>query len=82
MYPRQQQPPTHIGDKFVDPRMSGPSARERGPSRSATTGPIFNELPRYVSKPPLATQALNYPIGRSAYSDGRSAYCNTHFVNF
>jgi hypothetical protein len=32
MYPRQQQPPTHISDKFVDLRMSGTTARERGPS--------------------------------------------------
>jgi hypothetical protein len=72
MYPGQQQPPTHIGDKFVDLRMSGPSARERGPFGPATVGLIFNELQRYVSKPPLATQALNYPIGRSAYDHGRS----------
>jgi hypothetical protein len=26
MYPRQPQPPAHIGDKFADLRMSGPSA--------------------------------------------------------
>jgi hypothetical protein len=35
MYLGQQQPPTHIGDKFVDLRMSGPSALERGPSGPA-----------------------------------------------
>jgi hypothetical protein len=52
-YPRQPQPPTHIGDKFADLRMSGPSARERGPSRPATVGPIFrNELPRPAPEPP------------------------------
>jgi hypothetical protein len=55
MYPGQQQPPTHISDKFVDLRMSGPTACERGPSGPATASPIFNELPRYVSEPSLAT---------------------------
>jgi restriction endonuclease len=35
MYLGQQQPPTHISDKFADLRMSGPSARERGPSGPA-----------------------------------------------
>jgi hypothetical protein len=74
MYLGQQQPPTHISDKFADLRMSGPIARERGPSGPATSGPIFNELPRYASEPPLATRVLNYPFGRSAYSDRRSAY--------
>jgi hypothetical protein len=74
MYPGQQQPPTHIGDKFADLRMFGPSARERGSSGPATTGPIFNELPRYASEPPLATQALNYPVGRFAYDHGRSSH--------
>jgi hypothetical protein len=57
MYPRQQQPPMHISDKFVDLRMSEPTARERGPSGPATTGPIFNELPRYASEPPLDKRA-------------------------
>jgi hypothetical protein len=71
-YLEQPQPPTHISDKLADLRMSRPSARERGPFGSATTGPIFNELPRYASKPPHAMQALNYPVGPSAYSDGRS----------
>jgi hypothetical protein len=56
MYPGQQQPLTHIGDKFVDLRMSGPSIRERGPSGpAAAPGPIFNELPRHVYEPPYAT---------------------------
>jgi hypothetical protein len=55
MYPGQQQPPTHISDKFVDLRMSGPTACERGPSEPATASPIFNELPRYASEPSLAT---------------------------
>jgi hypothetical protein len=61
--------------------MSGPSARERGPSGPATAGPIFNELPRYASEPPHVTQALNhldrpsaYDHGWSAYPTGRSAY--------
>jgi hypothetical protein len=35
MYLRQRQPPTHIGDKFADLRMSGPSTRGRGPSGPA-----------------------------------------------
>jgi hypothetical protein len=47
MYLGQQQPPTHIGDKFVDLRMSRPSAREHGPFGPATSDPIFrSELPR------------------------------------
>jgi hypothetical protein len=74
MYPGQQQPPMHIGDKFVDLRMSGPSTRERGPSGPASAGPIFNELPRHASEPPHATQALNYLIGPSAYNDEWSTY--------
>jgi hypothetical protein len=73
-YPEQPQPHMHISDKLADLHMSGLSAPERRPSGPATTGPIFNELPRYVSEPPHATQALNYPVGRSAYSDGRSTY--------
>jgi hypothetical protein len=53
MYPRQTQPPEHIGDKFVDLRMSGPSPRERGPSGAAAAGPIFrNELTRPMVEPP------------------------------
>jgi hypothetical protein len=68
MYPRQQHPPTHIGDKFADLRMSGPSARERGPSRPAATGPIFrSELPRPAPKPPHTVQTLDNPFGSSAY---------------
>jgi hypothetical protein len=54
--------------------MSGSSARECGLSGPATAGPIFNELPRYVSEPPHATQALNHPDRPSAYDHGRSAY--------
>jgi hypothetical protein len=51
-YPKQPQPPTHIGNKLADLHISGPSARERGPSRPATAGPIFTELPSVgVSRP-------------------------------
>jgi hypothetical protein len=71
-HPRQPQPPTQIGDTLVDLRMSGPSARERGPSGPAATGPIF----RNASDPPRAAQNLNYLVGPSAYSDGQSAYNN------
>jgi hypothetical protein len=60
-YHEQPQPPMHINSKLVDLHMSGPSARERGPSELATAGPIFNELPRYASEPPHVTQALNHP---------------------
>jgi hypothetical protein len=80
-YPEQPQPPTHISSKLADLHMSGPSARERGPSGPATAGLIFNELPRYASEPPHVTQALNHPDrssacdhGQSAYPIGRSAY--------
>jgi hypothetical protein len=41
MYPGQQQPPTHIGDKFADLRTSGPSARGREPSGPATPIPFL-----------------------------------------
>jgi hypothetical protein len=54
-YPEQPQPPTQIGNKLAGLHMSGPSARERGPSGPATAGPIFNELSRYASEPPHAT---------------------------
>jgi hypothetical protein len=40
-YSGKPQPPTHIGHKIVDLRMSGPSAHERGPSGPAAVGPIF-----------------------------------------
>jgi hypothetical protein len=73
-HPGQPQPPTHIGNKFVDLHMSGPSAHERGPSGPTAAGPIFNELPRHASEPQRTAQNLNYPVGPSAYSDGRSAY--------
>jgi hypothetical protein len=63
-----------IGSKSADLHMSGPSAREHGPSGPAMDGPIFNELPRHAPEPQHTAQNLNYPVGRSAYSDGRSAY--------
>jgi hypothetical protein len=69
-YPEQPQ----ISNKLADLHMSGPSARERGPSGPATAGPIFNELPRHASEPPHVTQALNHPDIPSAYDHGRSAY--------
>jgi hypothetical protein len=69
-YPEQPQ----IGSKSVDLHMSGPSARDRGPSGPATAEPIFNELPRHAPEPPHMAQNLSYPIGPSAYNDGRSAY--------
>jgi len=69
-YPEQPQ----IGSKTADLHMPGPSARERGPSGPATTGPIFNEVPRHAPEPPHMTQNPNYPVGRSAYNDGWSAY--------
>jgi hypothetical protein len=73
-YPGQPQPPMHIGDKFADLHMFGPSARERGPPGPAAVGPIFNELPRHAPEPPRTAQILNYPVGPFAYSDERSAY--------
>jgi hypothetical protein len=80
-YPEQPQPSTHISSKLADLHMFRLSSRESGPSRPATAVPIFNELPRYASEPPHATQALNHPDrpfaydhGRSAYPTGRSAY--------
>jgi hypothetical protein len=69
-YPEQPQ----IGSKSPDLHMSGPSARERGPSRPATAGPIFNELPRHAPEPQRTAQNLNYPVGPSAYSDEWSAF--------
>ena len=69
-YPEQPQ----IGNKLADLHMSGPSARERGPSRPATTGPTFNELPRHAPEPQHMTHDLNYPVGPSAYNNRRSAY--------
>jgi hypothetical protein len=69
-YPEQPQ----IGSKTADLHMLGPSARERGPSGPATARPIFNELPRHAPEPPCMAQNLNYPVGPSAYNDGRSAY--------
>jgi hypothetical protein len=75
MYPGQQQPPTHIGDKFSDLRMSGPSARERGLSRPAAADPIFrSDLPRPAPKPPHTVQTLDNPFGPSAYDARQSEY--------
>jgi hypothetical protein len=69
-YPEQPQ----IGSKSADLHMPEPSARECGPSGPATTGPIFNELPRHAPEPPHMAKNLNYPVGPSAYNDRRSAY--------
>jgi hypothetical protein len=69
-YPEQPQ----SGSKTADLHMSGPSARERGPSGPATAGPIFNELPRHAPEPPHTSQNPNYLVGRSSYNDGRSTY--------
>jgi hypothetical protein len=75
MYPGQRQPPTHIGDKFADLRMSGPSARVRGPSGPAASDPIFrSELPRPAPKLPHVVQALDNPFGPSAYGARQSEY--------
>jgi hypothetical protein len=75
MYLGQQQPPMHISDKFVDLRMSGPSACERGPSRPAAANPIFrSELPRPAPKPPHTVQTLDNPFGPSAYDARQSEY--------
>jgi hypothetical protein len=65
---------SQIGSKTADLHMSGPSARERGPSRPATAGPIFNEVPRHAPEPPHMTWNLNYLVGSSAYNDGRFAH--------
>ena len=68
MYPRQRQPPTHIGDKFVDLRMSGPTAHGHGPSGPAAADPIFrSKLPRPAPKPPHTVQTLDNPFRPSAY---------------
>jgi hypothetical protein len=75
IYPRQRQPPTHIGDKFADLRMSGSSARRRRPSGPMAADPIFrSKLPRPAPKPPHAVQTLDSPFGPSAYGARRSAY--------
>jgi hypothetical protein len=75
MYPRQRQPPTHIGDKFADLRMSGPSAHGHGPSGPAAADHIFrSELPRPAPKPPHAVQTLDNPFGPSAYDARQSEY--------
>jgi hypothetical protein len=65
----------HIGDKFADLRMSGLSARDRGPSRPPTADPIFrSELPRPAPKPPHTVQTLDNPFGPSAYDARQSDY--------
>jgi hypothetical protein len=75
MYLGQQQPPTHIGDKFANLRMSGPSSRERGPSEPAADDPIFrSELPRPAPKPPHVVQTLDNPFGSSTYDARQSEY--------
>jgi hypothetical protein len=68
IYSGKPQPPTHIGDKLVDLRMSGPSAHERGPSVPAATDPIFrSEILRPAPKPPHTVQTLDNPFEPSAY---------------
>jgi hypothetical protein len=75
MYLGQQQPPTHIGDKFADLRMSGPSACEHGPSGPAATDPIFrSELPSPAPKPPHTVQTLDNPLRPSAYDARQFEY--------
>jgi hypothetical protein len=75
MYLGQQQLSTHIDDKFFDLRMSGPSARERGPSGPPATDPIFrSELPRPAPKLPHTVQTLDNPLRPSAYDARQSEY--------
>jgi hypothetical protein len=75
MYLGQQQPPTHISDKFADLRMSGLSARERGPSGPAAADPIFgSELPRPTPKPPHTVQTLDNPFEPSVYDARQPEY--------
>jgi hypothetical protein len=75
VYPGQQQPPTHIGDKFADLRMSRPSACERGPSGPTATDPIFrSKLPRSAPKPPHTVQTLDNLFGPSAHDARLSKY--------
>jgi hypothetical protein len=75
IYLGQRQPPTHIGNKFADLRMSGSSARERGPSGPAAADPIFRtKLPRPAPKPPHAVQTLDDPFRPSAYDARQSEY--------
>jgi hypothetical protein len=75
MYPGQRQPPTHIGDKFADLHMSGPSVRGRGPFGPVAANPFFrSELPRSTPKPPHAVQTLDNPFGPSAYGARQSEY--------
>jgi hypothetical protein len=74
-YPGQPQPPMQIGGKITDLRMSGPYAREHGPSGPATADTVFrNELPRHAPEPPRTTQNLNGSVRPSTYSDRQSAY--------
>jgi hypothetical protein len=54
--------------------MSGPSAREQGPSGPVAADPIFNELPGYAPEPPRTAQTLDYLVGQSAYNGRWSAY--------
>jgi hypothetical protein len=75
MYPGQPQPPTQIGGKSIDLRMSESSVRERGPSEPAAVGPVFrNELLRLAPEPPKTMQTLNDPFRPFAYSTGQCEY--------
>jgi hypothetical protein len=75
MYTGQQQPPMHIGDKFADLCMSGPSAREHGPSGPAAASPIFrSELLRLAPKLPHTVQTLDNPFRQSVYGARQSKY--------
>jgi hypothetical protein len=76
---RPEQP--QIGSKSADLHMSEPSARDRGPSRPATAGPIFNELPRHAPEPPHMAQNLKYLVGRSAYNHGQSGPMSGQFAH-
>jgi hypothetical protein len=74
-YSGKPQPPTHIGNKFADLRMSGPSAHEGGPSGPATASPIFrSELPRPAPEPLRTAQTLDNPFEPSTYGARQSEY--------
>jgi hypothetical protein len=74
-YLRQSQPPIQIGSKPIDLRMTGPSARECGPSRLMVVGPVFRtKLTRCAPKPPRPAQILNEQFRLSAHSAGQSKY--------
>jgi hypothetical protein len=74
-YSGKPQPPTHIGGKFADRRMSRPPAHERGPSGPAAVGPIFRiELPRPAPEPSCTTETRDNPFRPSAYGARQSKY--------